>query len=152
VSARVGYECAFFVLFREKQEEASHASRREQAKIQGLAIELGRATIASPHCHEERSVLMTSASIPGIHRPSNQYYSSILSVFGRCPCHGGELRGLCQLPVPPSAHQHGIGARQLRAFEAAFVCPTASCKLKLFVSRFLFSKLIQSLFLDLSCL
>ena len=93
---------------------------------------------------------MTSVNIPGIHGHSNQYYSSILSVFGRCPCHGGELRGLCQLPVHPIAHQPSIGARQLRAFAVALRVPTASFRMKLFVSRFvLFSKLIQSFFPDL---
>ena len=116
------YACAFFGLFCEEPAEASRASRREQAKRQGLAIELSRATVASPH-HEEQSVLMTSANIPGIHSRSNQYYSSILSLFGRCPCRGGELRGFCQLPASPIAHQHGIDARQLRAFAIAFRVP-----------------------------
>jgi hypothetical protein len=124
--------------------------QKRKAKRQGLAIELSRATIASPHHHEEQSVLMTFVSIPGRHSRSNQYYSSRLNAFGRGPCHGGELWRLCQLPGHPIAHQHGIGARQLRAFAAAFVCPTASFKMKLCVSRFLFfSKLIQSLFPEL---
>jgi hypothetical protein len=123
VSVRVGYDYAFFVLFREEQAEASRASRRDQAKREGLAIELARVTIASPHHHEEQSVLMTSVSILGRHSRSNQHYSSILNGFGRGPCHGGELRGLCPLPIPPNAQQHGIGARQLRAFDVALRVP-----------------------------
>ena len=62
---------------------------------------------------------MTSSSIAGKYGQSNSHCSSILSIVGGCRCHGGELRGLCQLLVHPIAHQHGIGARQLRAFEVA---------------------------------
>ena len=104
------------------------------AKRQGLAIELGRATITSPHCHEEQSVLMTSVSIPGIYDQSKQYYPSLLSGFGLC--HRGGLGGLGQLPVLPMAHQYGIGARQLCVSEAALVCPTAPFRTELFISRF----------------
>jgi hypothetical protein len=66
---------------------------------------------------------MTPISIPEIHGRNNPHYSSILSIFGRCRCHGGELWGLCQLLVHPIAHQHGISARQLRAFEVALRVP-----------------------------
>jgi hypothetical protein len=61
---------------------------------------------------------MTFTNIPEIHGRSNQHYSVELS-----PCHGGELRGLCQLPIHPIAHQYGIGARRLHAFEAALRVP-----------------------------
>ena len=85
---------------------------------------------------------MMSVSISGIPGRSNPYHLFILNVFGWYPCHGGELGGLCQLPGHLIAHQHGIGARPLRAFAVALRVPYS----ELFVSRRLFSKLIQSLF------
>jgi hypothetical protein len=66
---------------------------------------------------------MTSTNIPGIHGRSNQHYSTLLESLELSPCHGGELRGLGQLPIHPIAHQYGIGARQLHAFEAALRVP-----------------------------
>jgi hypothetical protein len=66
---------------------------------------------------------MTSGSIPGIHRRSNQYYSVLSSSFELSTCYGGEVWGLCQLPVHPIAHQYGAGARQLRAVETALRVP-----------------------------
>jgi hypothetical protein len=62
---------------------------------------------------------MTSASIPGIHSRSNQYYP-LLPDFFRLPLgHRGELRGFSPLPAHPIASQCGISARQLRAFAVA---------------------------------
>jgi hypothetical protein len=66
---------------------------------------------------------MIPISIPEIHGWSNPYCSSIPSIFGRGRCRRGELWGLCQLLVRQIAHQHGIGARQLCAFEVALRVP-----------------------------
>ena len=66
---------------------------------------------------------MTFGSIPGIHSRSNQYYSVLSSSSGLSTCHGGEVWRFCQLRVHPIAHQDGVGARQLCAFEAALRVP-----------------------------
>src|SRR5262249_19360192 len=66
---------------------------------------------------------MTSTNIPGIHSRSNLYYSVLPEAFRLPPCHGGELRGLCQLSLYLIAHQYSLGARHLHAFEAALRRP-----------------------------
>jgi hypothetical protein len=66
---------------------------------------------------------MTAASISGFHTRSNPYYPVMRGVLRLSPCHGGELRGLCQLLIYPIAHQDLIGARQSYAFEAALRVP-----------------------------
>ena len=92
-------------------------------KKTGLAIELSRAIVASPHHHKEQFVLMTSGSIPGIHNRGNQYYPVLLSSSGLSTCHGGEVWRFCRLRVHPIAHQDGVGARPLCAFGAALRVP-----------------------------
>ena len=109
-------------------------------------IELSRATIASPPYHEASSVLMMSASIPGIHVRGNQNYS-VLSVSCRLsPYHGRALGEFCQLLIYPIAYQYGLGAHQLHAFKAAFWVPRSVLQYEAVGSRFLcfFRKLIQS--------
>jgi hypothetical protein len=66
---------------------------------------------------------MTSASIPGIHRRSNPYYTSLLRICGRCPHHGEKRWGCCQRPVPPRAHPHRRGAHPRRALAVALGVP-----------------------------
>jgi hypothetical protein len=66
---------------------------------------------------------MTPINISGIHGRSNPYYSVLSGSLRLFSCHGGELRGLCQLPIYPIAHQYGIGARQLHACEAVLRVP-----------------------------